>query len=333
MRRRGRCWAATTAPRSPPGARRTPSRPTSAACGWRWCTTRARCGRGARLRRRYPHAELVVFGHSHIPVDQDRRVSVISTRGRRRTGAASRTGPSGSWTSTTGGWWRRGSCPSPDCICGVCAGLRLRVAGRADGQAPGARRRGGCVGNVGEPRTSARGRAATSARPPPGAVRPGGALARQIPAVSMVVVVVVTRVVVVLGEHEGDGHDDGAGRAHLGVRHRWHVPSRSPRWEWCSLQLGRCAQPEQLELVGGPAAPALPTSEAAATSTAGGGAGVVGAGDGLLCVTGGARRSAAAGSLGRSAGGAMGARGPRRQCQCNQRRRGDGSDGRRRGVG
>jgi putative phosphoesterase len=27
-------------------------------------------GRAARLRRRFPHADLVVFGHSHIPVDQ-----------------------------------------------------------------------------------------------------------------------------------------------------------------------------------------------------------------------------------------------------------------------
>ena len=27
-------------------------------------------GRGARLRRRYPEADLVVFGHSHIPLDQ-----------------------------------------------------------------------------------------------------------------------------------------------------------------------------------------------------------------------------------------------------------------------
>ncbi|MGN6174272.1 MAG: metallophosphoesterase family protein [Streptosporangiaceae bacterium] len=27
-------------------------------------------GRAARLRRRFPHADLVVFGHSHIPVNQ-----------------------------------------------------------------------------------------------------------------------------------------------------------------------------------------------------------------------------------------------------------------------
>lgn len=30
----------------------------------------ARAGRGARLRRRFPEADLVVFGHSHIPWDQ-----------------------------------------------------------------------------------------------------------------------------------------------------------------------------------------------------------------------------------------------------------------------
>jgi putative phosphoesterase len=29
-----------------------------------------RSGRADRLRRRFPHADLVVFGHSHIPVDQ-----------------------------------------------------------------------------------------------------------------------------------------------------------------------------------------------------------------------------------------------------------------------
>jgi hypothetical protein len=27
-------------------------------------------GRAARLRRRFPHADVVVFGHSHIPVNQ-----------------------------------------------------------------------------------------------------------------------------------------------------------------------------------------------------------------------------------------------------------------------
>lgn len=27
-------------------------------------------GRGARLRRRFPHADLVVFGHSHVPWDE-----------------------------------------------------------------------------------------------------------------------------------------------------------------------------------------------------------------------------------------------------------------------
>jgi uncharacterized protein len=29
----------------------------------------AAAGRMARLRRRFPHADLVVFGHSHIPLD------------------------------------------------------------------------------------------------------------------------------------------------------------------------------------------------------------------------------------------------------------------------
>ena len=41
--------------------------------GWRsrWCTTAARPrGRSARLRRWFPAAQLVVFGHSHIPLDQ-----------------------------------------------------------------------------------------------------------------------------------------------------------------------------------------------------------------------------------------------------------------------
>ena len=28
-----------------------------------------RAGRGRRMRRRFPHADLVVFGHSHIPMD------------------------------------------------------------------------------------------------------------------------------------------------------------------------------------------------------------------------------------------------------------------------
>ncbi|MDP9073223.1 MAG: metallophosphatase family protein [Actinomycetota bacterium] len=31
----------------------------------------ARTGRAARLRRRFPDADLVVFGHSHIPLDAD----------------------------------------------------------------------------------------------------------------------------------------------------------------------------------------------------------------------------------------------------------------------
>ncbi len=30
-----------------------------------------RAGRAGRLRRRFPHAEVVVFGHSHIPVDEE----------------------------------------------------------------------------------------------------------------------------------------------------------------------------------------------------------------------------------------------------------------------
>lgn len=31
----------------------------------------AAAGRAARLRRRFPHADLVVFGHSHIPLDEE----------------------------------------------------------------------------------------------------------------------------------------------------------------------------------------------------------------------------------------------------------------------
>ena len=40
-------------------------------CRWRWCTTAgAATGRPARLRRWFPGAGLVVFGHSHIPLNQ-----------------------------------------------------------------------------------------------------------------------------------------------------------------------------------------------------------------------------------------------------------------------
>ena len=45
----------------------------------------------ARMRRAFPRADLVVFGHSHIPLDQCRLACGSSTPGRRPTAGASRT--------------------------------------------------------------------------------------------------------------------------------------------------------------------------------------------------------------------------------------------------
>ena len=71
-------------------------------------------GRAARLRRRFPDADLVVFGHSHIRWTRQRTASGSSIPGRRPTGGVSRTGRWASLTSTAAGWWRRPSSRSPD---------------------------------------------------------------------------------------------------------------------------------------------------------------------------------------------------------------------------
>ena len=67
-----RCSATTTCPSSP---RRCPSRSrsTSRVCAWRWSTTPApRRVASGRMRRRFPDADVVVFGHSHIPINEPR---------------------------------------------------------------------------------------------------------------------------------------------------------------------------------------------------------------------------------------------------------------------
>ncbi len=38
----------------------------------------ARAGRLARMRRRFPRADLVVFGHSHIPLDEQRGLRIFN---------------------------------------------------------------------------------------------------------------------------------------------------------------------------------------------------------------------------------------------------------------
>jgi putative phosphoesterase len=51
-------------------------------------------GRPARMHRRFPNADLVVFGHSHIPMDTT--ASGIRIPGRQPTAGASHTAPSAS---------------------------------------------------------------------------------------------------------------------------------------------------------------------------------------------------------------------------------------------
>ena len=63
-------------------------------------------GRPARMRRRFPRAGLVVFGHSHIPLDRParERAADLQSLARPPTGAASPGAPSASWTSRTASW-------------------------------------------------------------------------------------------------------------------------------------------------------------------------------------------------------------------------------------
>ena len=76
-------------------------------------------GRPARMRRRFPGADLVVFGHSHIPLDSGsgpQRAGTgrgSSTPARPPTAAASPRAPSGSWTSRTASWSPPASSRSP----------------------------------------------------------------------------------------------------------------------------------------------------------------------------------------------------------------------------
>ena len=56
-------------------------------------------GRLPRMRARFPEAELVVFGHSHIPLDAAAKPRGSSIPARRPTGAASRTARSAYCTS------------------------------------------------------------------------------------------------------------------------------------------------------------------------------------------------------------------------------------------
>ena len=63
------CTATTTAPTCGPGCPRWPT-PNWAACVSRWSTRRAAAqGREARCAARFPDADVLVFGHSHIPWD------------------------------------------------------------------------------------------------------------------------------------------------------------------------------------------------------------------------------------------------------------------------
>ena len=99
-------------------------------------------GRPARMRRRFPGAQLVVFGHSHIPLDCTTRTgSGSSIPARPPTAAASRRAPSGSWISGMASSLPRGSSRSP----------RRRDGPLRPARARGPRARGAGTGTAGAP--------------------------------------------------------------------------------------------------------------------------------------------------------------------------------------
>src|SRR5262249_51832785 len=93
-------------------------------------------GRGARLRRWFPAADLVVFRHSHIPVDQAAGGQRLFTPGSPTDRGRQPHGTLGSWTSPAGGSWRRPSSRSPDEVPGGrnlsrCGGRCLTLSRQA----------------------------------------------------------------------------------------------------------------------------------------------------------------------------------------------------------
>ena len=68
-------------------------------------------GRLARMRRAFPRADLVVFGHSHIPLDQSGvRPADLQPRARRPTAGGSRTARSACCASSPARWPKPPSC-------------------------------------------------------------------------------------------------------------------------------------------------------------------------------------------------------------------------------